>query len=187
MLCWRYLEIFFVLKVHDYVCMRLICRMMIDEVIVTSTYGAILQKIAELPLSSAEIRFNKRVVSIEGPEDGRDTNHRVLLRTDDGLMQSFDEVVLTTPLGWLKRNKTAFSPDLPSRLSQAIDNVSVGYLEKVGPTICRRNNLQNMRCLIEHPPNPGVHHIHESILARSLRLHVQGHFSGIHQLPLPAL
>jgi monoamine oxidase len=103
----------------------------IDEVIVTSTYGAILQKIAELPLSSAEIVYNKKVVSIEGSEDGRAANRPVILRTADGSMYTFDEVVLTTPLGWLKRNKSAFSPSLPPRISQAIDNVSVGHLEKV--------------------------------------------------------
>ena len=122
-------------ELHAYVGLRLI-RRMIDEVIVTTTYGAILQKIAEAALASADIRFNKKVVSIEGSEDGRDANHPVLLRTADGLTHSFDEVVLTTPLGWLKRNKTVFSPGLPPRLSEAIDNVSVGYLEKVGrPTI----------------------------------------------------
>lgn len=80
---------------------------------------------------SADIHFNKVVIGIETLEDARDQNSRVLLRTDDGCVQSFDEVILTTPLGWLKRNKSAFSPILPPRLSQAIDNVSVGHLEKV--------------------------------------------------------
>lgn len=102
-----------------------------DEVIVTSTYGAILEKIAEAPLALADIQFNKKVVGVEAPEDARDKNARVVIRTDDGCTQSFDEVVLTTPLGWLKRNKDAFCPTLPPRLSQAIDNISVGYLEKV--------------------------------------------------------
>lgn len=104
---------------------------MIDEVIVTSTYEAILGKIAEAPLLSADVQFNKRVVGVEALEDARGKRSQVLLRTDDGCTQSFDEVILTTPLGWLKRNKTAFSPTLPQRLSQAIDNISVGYLEKV--------------------------------------------------------
>lgn len=130
---WRYLKKFFMFEIHAKFGVRLIHRI-IDEVIVTTTYDAILQKVAEVALASAEIKFNKKVVSIEAPEDGRDVNHPVLLRTDDGLTQSFDEVVLTTPLGWLKRNKSAFSPGLPPRLSEAIDNVSVGYLEKVGKT-----------------------------------------------------
>ena len=133
MLHWRYLEIFFCVEAHAYVGARLIHKI-IDEVIVTTTYGAILQKVAEVALALAEIKLNQKVISIEGLEDGRDSNQPVLLRTDDGSTQSFDEVVLTTPLGWLKQNKTAFSPTLPLRLSEAIDNVSVGYLEKVGKT-----------------------------------------------------
>ncbi|MCJ1464560.1 hypothetical protein MMC07_003173 [Pseudocyphellaria aurata] len=102
-----------------------------DEVIVTSTYGAILEKIAEVPILSADIQFNKLVVGIETQDDARDKNSQVFVRTDDGCKQSFDEVILTTPLGWLKRNKSAFSPALPPQLSRAIDNISVGYLEKV--------------------------------------------------------
>jgi Flavin containing amine oxidoreductase len=43
----------------------------------------------------------------------------------------FDEVVMTAPLGWLKRNKDVFIPALPPRLSQAIDSISYGDLEKV--------------------------------------------------------
>lgn len=110
---------------------------MIDEVIVTSTYGAILEKIAEAPLLLADIQFDKKVVGVEAPEDARNKNARVVIRTNDGGTQSFDEVILTTPLGWLKRNKNAFCPTLPPRLSQAIDNISVGYLEKV-KTPCPR-------------------------------------------------
>lgn len=98
----------------------------------TSTFEAILKRIAERALSSAEIRYGKRVIGIESSENARDAKHPVTLRTDDGCSQSFDEVILTTPLGWLKRNKDAFAPALPSRLAQAIDNLSVGQLEKVG-------------------------------------------------------
>lgn len=103
----------------------------VDEVIVATTYTAILQKVAEAALSSADIKFNRRVVKIETSHAARAEKHSVVLSTDDGCTQSFDEVILTTPLGWLKRNKDAFSPSLPLRLSQAIDNISVGQLEKV--------------------------------------------------------
>jgi len=40
-------------------------------------------------------------------------------------------VVVTCPLGWLKRNKGAFTPKLPPRLLDAIDNISYGRLEKI--------------------------------------------------------
>ncbi|KAK0310734.1 hypothetical protein LTR01_003889 [Friedmanniomyces endolithicus] len=46
-------------------------------------------------------------------------------------MEEFDEVVVTAPLGWLKRNKEAFRPALPARLSQAICNIGYGTLDKV--------------------------------------------------------
>ena len=38
---------------------------------------------------------------------------------------------MTAPLGYLKRNKTLINPPLPVRLSQAIDNIGYGCLEKV--------------------------------------------------------
>ena len=41
----------------------------------------------------------------------------------DGNEDSFDEVIVSCPLGWLKVNKEAFSPALPTRLSEAIDNL----------------------------------------------------------------
>ena len=43
----------------------------------------------------------------------------------------FDDVVLTAPLGWLKKNPGVFDPPLPSRLTDAIANISYGCLEKV--------------------------------------------------------
>lgn len=38
---------------------------------------------------------------------------------------------MTAPLGYLKQNKDTFVPTLPSRLSQAIDAIGYGSLEKV--------------------------------------------------------
>lgn len=54
----------------------------------------------------------------------------VTVVTADGKSQSFDEVVVTTPLGWLKQHKDAIKP-LSPRLSKALDDVSFGRLEKV--------------------------------------------------------
>jgi len=67
--------------------------------------------------------------SLASPTDSE--NPKTLLRTICGSTQVFDEVVITAPLGWLKRNKSAFVPPLPARISQAIDNISYGRLEKV--------------------------------------------------------
>ena len=46
-------------------------------------------------------------------------------------------MVMTAPLGWLQKNKQTFYPPLPSRLSQAIDNIGYGTLEKVFVTFPR--------------------------------------------------
>jgi len=55
----------------------------------------------------------------------------VEVATAGGDTLQFDEVVLTTPLGWLKKNLDAFDPPLPPRLCQAIRGVNYGSLEKV--------------------------------------------------------
>lgn len=43
----------------------------------------------------------------------------------------FDELVVTSPLGWLQKNPQAFDPPLPPPLTQAIDSISYGCLEKI--------------------------------------------------------
>jgi predicted NAD/FAD-dependent oxidoreductase len=100
---------------------------------VESTYEAIFAEIARLPCEKATIRLNERVTTVK--TTGRDVeNSQVVLETEKGESLAFDEVLMTTPLGWLKRNKdTVFQPSLPERLSAGIDEISVGHLEKVFP------------------------------------------------------
>lgn len=64
-------------------------------------------------------------------------SRKVGVKTADGQVLEFDEVVITTPLGWLKQNPQAFHPALPDRLSRAIQSIGYGSLEKVGPRIGR--------------------------------------------------
>lgn len=59
------------------------------------------------------------------------TGDFVRVQNDCALEEHFDEVVVTVPLGWLKKNKTAFLPPLPQRFCNAIDNIGYGCLEKV--------------------------------------------------------
>jgi hypothetical protein len=96
---------------------------------VESTFSAILSEIAKIPLEKATIHLSQKVVAVK-TKDG-DEGSKVMLRTEKGEMFKFDEVVMTTPLGWLKRNKGVFEPALPDRLLSAIDSISVGRLEKV--------------------------------------------------------
>ena len=60
-----------------------------------------------------------------------DPEDSVNVQTTDGQTLAFDEVVLTSPLGWLKRHLDAFEPRLPTRLTKAIGSISYGCLEKV--------------------------------------------------------
>ncbi|TQV91292.1 flavin containing amine oxidoreductase domain-containing protein [Cordyceps javanica] len=63
---------------------------------------------------------------------GKSTDGKVTVQLRDGKSHKFDEVVLTTPLGWLQKNKSvAFNPPLPPSLTTAIDAISYGSLEKV--------------------------------------------------------
>jgi monoamine oxidase len=81
--------------------------------------------IAKPALENGAIRLSTEVTRIET----RSNNVKVF--TKDGSELGFDKVVMTAPLGYLKQHKDIFVPPLPSRLSQAIDSIGYGSLEKV--------------------------------------------------------
>lgn len=83
--------------------------------------------------SGASLRLDAEVVRIENVKslEGRAPKDQVRVTTRDGYMEAFDQIVLTTPLGWLKQNRHIFSPELPPRMSQAIDSIGYGNLEKI--------------------------------------------------------
>lgn len=92
------------------------------------TYQKILDLISRPAVEGAEIKYSTKVTKIKTTSsDG----HKLTVLTDDGGALDFDEVVLTAPLGWLKRNPQAFSPPLPTGLAKAINSISYGCLEKV--------------------------------------------------------
>ncbi|KAH8426871.1 uncharacterized protein LDX57_004597 [Aspergillus melleus] len=99
---------------------------------VASTYRAILQHVSKTALENAEIRFDQPIVKIDSKiRDDPKTPGEITLTTATGETFQFDEVVVTCPLGWLKRNQAAFTPELPARLTQAINSISYGRLEKI--------------------------------------------------------
>ena len=100
-----------------------------ENLFVADTYKDVLTEVARLPLEKADVRYRKKVVAIRAAEPG-DEDGSVAVTTADGETRGYDEVVVTAPLGWLKRNKEAFSPSLPPRLAEAIDAISYGNLEK---------------------------------------------------------
>ena len=48
----------------------------------------------------------------------------------------FSQVIVTVPLSVLKKNVIKFNPPLPLNKQTAIDNLGVGYMEKVLSTSC---------------------------------------------------
>ncbi|EKV06984.1 Flavin containing amine oxidase, putative [Penicillium digitatum] len=101
--------------------------------IVASTYKRILEHVAKAAVAKADIHLNEPIISIKAPprHNPSPTKHQVTVTTATGTIYDFDQVVVTCPLGWLKQNISAFTPALPPRLEQAINNISYGRLEKV--------------------------------------------------------
>ncbi|KAI1073441.1 FAD/NAD(P)-binding domain-containing protein [Whalleya microplaca] len=101
-----------------------------EEMFVESNYSAILDRISKVARERAQIILNMQVVSVNTPDHGT-SERNVVLRTIDEKEYTFDEVVMTTPLGWLQRHLDCFEPALPPRLSAAINNLKLSQLEKV--------------------------------------------------------
>lgn len=110
---------------------------------VAGTYHDILRAITAPVKKEADILLNTEVIEISSinPKNRSASPDEVpnqpTAKTAKGAVHEFDELVVTTPLGWLKHNKTAFQPKLPARLSSAIDNISYGKLDKVYITFPR--------------------------------------------------
>jgi hypothetical protein len=120
-----------------------------ENAFVAGTYQKILAEIAANPVAHAEVHFNTEIQRLTTrksqdqahinngsagaqPNPGAELDEaKVSIHTSTGLRQEFDDVVVTAPLGWLKAHKeTAFTPLLPQRLSEAMDNISYGRFEK---------------------------------------------------------
>ncbi|KAK7211273.1 hypothetical protein V2G26_018451 [Clonostachys chloroleuca] len=89
---------------------RVICEQMDghsgEDAFVASTYKGIVQSLA-LEASEA-IRLNQEVVKITTSPRTDDTE-AVTVETKAGLVEAFDEVIMTCPIGWLQRNKDCTS------------------------------------------------------------------------------
>jgi hypothetical protein len=97
---------------------------------VESNYSGILARAAQPAKDAAKIILNKYVVGVKTPE-ARGSGQKVEISTSDGETMTFDEVVMTTPLGWLKHNMSCFSPSLTDPVRGAIEHLSLSQLEKV--------------------------------------------------------
>ena len=106
----------------------------VDEYFVNASLKGILDAVAVVPLAKADVQLGARVVRFVTSDSCEDQQRQVTVETDGELTQSFDEVVVTLPLGVLKRGKEElFDPPLKPALTSAIDAISVGHLEKARP------------------------------------------------------
>ena len=96
-----------------------------ENVFVASTYKDILEEIGRTAIERADLHLNQDVVKFEECTRSSISGRRsTTVHTASGIEREFDEVVVTAPLGWLKRHKnSAFQNPLPERLSQAMDNM----------------------------------------------------------------
>jgi monoamine oxidase len=90
-----------------------------DDLIIQKGYGQIPQILAR----GQEIRFETIVSSVEYNSGG------VKITTNQGVFEAF-EVIITVPLGVLKRGSIKFIPELPAAKTRAISNLGFGVLDK---------------------------------------------------------
>ena len=91
-----------------------------------STFKDILGGISFLLSDKIALRLGCEVTGIANNAIGG-----VDVDTADGFRGVFDDVVVTAPLGWLKRNEKVFSPPLTSTISTAISSLGYGNLDRV--------------------------------------------------------
>lgn len=108
-----------------------------ENLFVAGTYKKVLEKIAA-PAEKSGIRYKCRVKKLvsHSSNEGEDPSVTVEFEDASGVQkETFDEVVMTAPLGWLKTNLDAFEPSLPPRLQEGIAAIGYGHLDKVRPQI----------------------------------------------------
>jgi hypothetical protein len=101
-----------------------------ENLFVAGTYSKVLARIKE-SIQGADVRFKHKVTRIVSSVEDGGGDPRVTVEIEGHESQTFDEVVMTAPLGWLKRNTDAFVPALPPRLNEAIAAIGYGHLDKV--------------------------------------------------------
>ncbi|KAL8820391.1 MAG: hypothetical protein Q9223_001382 [Gallowayella weberi] len=91
-----------------------------------STYKDILLGLWSSTSDNVTLRLGCEVTGVTTSE-----TCAVNVRAADGFQGFFDEVVITAPLGWLKRNENVFSPPLAPDISTAIHSLGYGNLDRV--------------------------------------------------------
>ena len=102
-----------------------------EDPFVSGTYARILEEVARPAREGAELRVGRKAERVRTNTKEGNAKGKVAVRTTSGEEEEFDEVVVTVPLGYLKRNPGMFDPALPPRLTSAIDSLGYGNLDKV--------------------------------------------------------
>lgn len=102
----------------------------LENLFLASTYKSILDLIAKRALAKVELKTSTKVTCFKSnTQSGQPPLVTITTASNDTTV--FDEVIVTCPLGWLKRNMSSFSPALPARVTTAIEHISYGRLEKI--------------------------------------------------------
>lgn len=102
--------------------------MNVENLFVSSTHEAIIERVAEAVRSHAKLHVSTIVRGIDTRSKEKGAK-KVVVHTTNGNF-SFDEVVITVPLGCLQMGALEFHPELPQTITQAITDSSYGRLEK---------------------------------------------------------
>ncbi|RYP91101.1 hypothetical protein DL770_002757 [Monosporascus sp. CRB-9-2] len=97
-----------------------------DNLFAASTFKDILADLRSVVDKKATLRLQCEVTRV--------TNNKfagVDIEAADGFRRCFDDVIVTAPLGWLKRNQHVFSPPLTHGLSSAIQDLGYGNLDRI--------------------------------------------------------
>ncbi|KAL8982291.1 MAG: hypothetical protein Q9205_003153 [Flavoplaca limonia] len=97
-----------------------------DNLFMASTYKDIMASLCSVASDKASLRLSCEVSNISN-----NGIQNVAVEAVDGFRGVFDDLVVTTPLGWLKRNENVFSPPLTPRISVAIRSLGYGNLDRV--------------------------------------------------------
>lgn len=97
---------------------------------VAGTYTEVTKVIAQPARDGANIKLNQTVTKICSINSATEIS-TIKVETRDGSSFEFDEVVVTIPLGCLKKNMNVFDPPAPERFALAVQALGYGNLDKL--------------------------------------------------------
>ncbi|EWC43703.1 hypothetical protein DRE_07455 [Drechslerella stenobrocha 248] len=99
-----------------------------ENLFLSSTYGPVMELMAETALANGCVRLNAPVEQVETTYTPTGPLHTVC--TKGGEVYQADSVLVTVPLGSLKQDRIKFTPPMPDKMRQAIKHLGYGSLEK---------------------------------------------------------